>query len=180
MQKNTDKEKEKGEGHPQHPWPNWADPRPSPPLPLAPPSLFPRPGSEQGQSPPHHLAGDGEDKGASTPASSGLSPTRPRSPLGLCASLFPPDPRRSFLPHARRGRRRSPSFPRPPCPNRHFAVSYAVAALDYITSTSPLKLGATATTSPSSSSSHGRRRSPPRFAAASLPRAHSRTPAGSM
>ena len=61
------------------------------------------------------------------------------------------------------------SIPRPPCPNRHFAVSYAVAALDYVTSASPLELGATAPAATSSSSTFGRRRSPPRFAASSLP-----------
>ena len=116
------------------------------------PSLFPRPGSEQGPvpaAPPRRRRG--RIRTPAPPASSGPSPTRPRSPLGLCASL-PPDPRRSFLPHARRGRRRSPSFTRPPCPPRRPTLSPRTAVARCFVWCSPLETGAPTTSTPSSSS----------------------------
>ena len=102
MQKNTDKEKEKKEKAPPHSTPGPTGPTPGPAhLSHSPPSLFPRPGSEQGQSPPHPLAGDGEDKGASTPRLLGpLSHSPPLTSRPLRLSLPPQI-------------RAAPSFPTP-------------------------------------------------------------------
>ena len=181
MQKNTDKEKKrKGEGPPTAPLAQLGRPPAQPTSPARPLPCSPDRGRNRGSPRRTPSPATGRIRMLAPPASSGPSPTHPRSPLGLCASLFPPDPRRSSLPHARRGRRRSPSFPRPPCPPRRPTVSPRTAVARCIVWCSPLETGAPATTSPSSSSPHGRRRSPPRFAASSLPRAHSRRPAGSM
>ena len=93
MQKNTDKEKKekKEKALPPHWTPGPTGPTPGPAhLSRSPPSLFPRPGSEQGRSPPHHLAGDGEDKDASAPRLLGpLSHSPPLTSRPLRLSLPP-------------------------------------------------------------------------------------------
>ena len=117
MQNKTENKKIKTKA-PHWTWPNWANPRPSRPAPSPPRPKGPAPprptsptrpplpcspdrGRNRGRSPPHHLAGDGEDKGASTPRLLGpLSHSPPLSSRPLRLSLPPQI-------------RAAPSFPTP-------------------------------------------------------------------
>ena len=91
MQKNTDKEKEKGEGPPPTaPLAQLGRPPAQPTSPTRPLPCSPDRGRNRGRSPPHHLAGDGEDKGASTPRLLGpLSHSPPLTSRPLRLSLPP-------------------------------------------------------------------------------------------
>ena len=190
MQKNTEqRKKRKGKRRrPPHSTPGPTGPTPgpaglatSPPRPLP---CSPDRGRNRGRPRRTTSPATGRIRAPAPPASSGPSPTRPRShsrPLRLPRQIHLPLP---FDPHRPTRPPPFPSFSRPPCPNRHFAVSYAVAALDYTTSTSPLELRATATASPSSSSTSNagdpllprRRPAAPKLSPASVCRAVSLSP----
>ena len=90
MQKNTDKEKEKGEGPPTAPLAQLGRPPAQPTSPTRPLPCSPDRGRNRGSPRRTTSPATGRIRAPAPPASSGLSPTRPRSPLGLCASLFPP------------------------------------------------------------------------------------------
>ena len=95
-----------------------------------------------------------EDKASTSRDASGTStPPLSLSSRPLRLSLPPTGPRRSSLPHARRGRRHSPSFTRPPCPPRRPKVSPRTAVARCCVWCSPLETGAPTTNAPSSPSS---------------------------